>query len=323
MTTALVIGANGQDGTFLTRHLVARGCRVVGVGRQEAARFAISSPGFSYHQIDLRSPDRLRELLEMKRPDRIFHVAAVHMSAGAIYEPVFDEMLQVNVSTAHAIVEHLRSTNRGARFMYASSAKVFGDPYPAVINEKTPTKSTCLYSITKNAAYSLIDHYRRNHGIQGSVAYLFNHESELRPERYFFPKLLSCLMAAKRGSNSKTSLTSLEFHCDWGSAEEYMEFMVDMLERAPGEDFVLATGTCTYARDFVRALFAKHGLDYRHFVEEKVTPEAQGGEPYTVELTKLRSLLGRVPGVGIGDVVDKMLDLFSSSDARSPLPKPP
>ena len=323
MTTALVLGVNGQDGTFLSRSLLARGCRVIGVGRQRAARFDVSSHAFAYHQIDLRDLDRLRELLEATGPDRIFHVAAVHMSAGAIYEPVFGEMLQVNVSSVHAVLEHLRASGRNARFIYASSAKVFGDPYPARIDEGTPTKSSCLYSITKNAAYSLIDHYRRHHGIQGSVVYLFNHESELRPAHYFFPKLLSCLVSAKHGLSARTPLATLEFHCDWGSAEEYMDFVVDMLEKAPGEDFVLATGTCTYARDFVEALFAKHGLDYRQFVEERTDAAGDGGGSYTVDLTKLRSLLGRVPKVEIGEVVDRMLGLLSSSHTPSSLPKTP
>ena len=321
MTTALVLGVNGQDGTFLSRHLLARGCRVVGVGRQTAARFDVSSRALAYHQIDLRDLDRLRELLETTRPDRIFHVAAVHMSAGTSYEPVFGEMLQVNVSSVHAVLEHLRASGRNARFIYASSAKVFGEPYPARIDEGTPMKSTCLYSITKNAASSLIDQYRHDHGIQGSVVYLFNHESELRPAHYFFPKLLSCLVSAKRGSTAKTSLTTLEFHCDWGSAEEYMDLVIDMLEKAPGEDFVLATGTCTYARDFVEALFAKHGVDYRRFVEEKNDAAGDGGRSYTVDLTKLRSLLGRVPEVPIGAVVDRTLGLLLSSHTPSSLPK--
>lgn len=306
MRKALVIGANGQDGSFLVRHLLARKYQVVGIGRQLHSRWNISSALFSYRQVDLEAEGQLSDVLEAYKPDCIFHVAAVHTSAGGSYEPMFDSVLKVNVASVHTVLEYLRS-NPGGRFSYASSAKVFGSPQPARIDESTPIANQCLYSISKNTAYHLIDYYRQNHGVNASVLYLFNHESELRPAGFFIPKVLGVLANSLKDNSFASMVNTLDFYCDWGSAEEYMDIMIDVLERAPSEDFVLAKGECTYAMDLVAGLFSRYGLDYKsHF--QQTTSQAQPANPYKVDIGKLNRTIGRVPLVTIEELCVRILN---------------
>lgn len=306
MKKALVIGANGQDGTFLVRHLLARKYQVIGVGRQERSRWDISSSLFSYRQVNLEVEGALSDVLAAYRPDYIFHVAAVHTSAGGSYEPVFGSVLKVNVASVHDVLEYLRD-NSESRFCYASSAKVFGSPLPAKIDESTPTANQCLYSISKNTAYHLIDYYRQNHGVSASVLYLFNHESELRPDGFFIPKVLGVLASAMKDSSFASEVNTLDFYCDWGSAEEYMDIMIDVLEKTPTEEYVLARGECTYARDFVASLFARYGLDYGNHFRQAIS-QVQPAKPYKVDTGKLNRMIGRVPLVTIEELCVEILE---------------
>lgn len=298
---ALVLGSNGQDGTFLTRHLLALGHRVIGVGRAPGPVHPLDHASFSYVSLDVRDGRTLTSVLDDLRPQRIFHVAAMHASAcHNQYEPIFCEMLDVNVGSVHTVLEHLRSTGSDGRLLYASSGKVFGNPLPAVVDEATPKVDSCLYSITKNTAGSLIRHYRRAHGVKVSQLYLFNHESYLRPGDYFVPKLVRALCG------EPTTFSTLSFHCDWGSADEYMSIAIEVLERAVGEDFVVATGRCLLARDLVDALFLSHQMDVTNVAEEVA---ARPSTPYLVDTSKLERLVGRVPRVKIEDIVESMVDL--------------
>lgn len=315
--SALVIGANGQDGTFLVRHLLSKGYEVDGIGRNPSAKQLFPSAGYHYHRIDLRERDALGEFLSRVNPDCIFHVAAVHGSAGVAYEPMFHDMLLVNVSSVHTCLEYLRH-HHNVRFIYASSAKVFSSPLPEVVNEKSEKRNTCLYSITKNTAHNLIEYYRQHHGIQGAAVFLFNHESELRGAEFFIPRILHTLAVAIQDSNHCTEVAGLDFFCDWGSAEEYMELMVRMLEEAPGEDFVLATGKCTKARDLVAVLFVQSGLDYRDHIHE--CGQFAGGSPYVVNLSKVHSFLGQIPEVSIERVCHRMLQHYQQVDAQGLAP---
>ncbi len=306
MRKALVIGSNGQDGTFIVKHLLGEKYNVIGIGRQEESRWKINSPLFTYYQADLCRTDILSEPLNSLRPDLIFHVAAVHTSAGGNYESQFNDVLKVNVASVYTVLEYLR-LNPNSSFIYASSSKVFGDPLPSFINEETPLKNQCLYSISKNTAYHLIDYYRNQYGVRASVIYLFNHESELRPNSFFIPIVLNCLVSALNDSKHVTQINTLNFYCDWGSAEEYMSIIIELIEKAPSEDFVLASGVCTYARNLVRDIFKAYGLNYELHFKERVYSNDSPNNPYTVDLTKLERCLHRTPRISIYDVCKRIL----------------
>jgi GDPmannose 4,6-dehydratase len=294
--TALVLGANGQDGTYLVRSLLRRGRDVVAAGVEPGPRFADHG---RYAAIDLRDGTALARLLAEVKPTEVYHFAAIHKSAGgAPYEDRFGDMLAVNVATVHVVLEQLRRSP--GRLLYASSIKAFGEPPPARVDESTPHRSDCLYAVTKNAAYELIAYYRRVHGVPGSVIYFGNHESPLRPAEFFIPKLARAL----RGE--AVSFYTLDFYCDWGSAEEYADICVDVLERAAGEDFVMGTGRCVHARELTEGL----GLTN---VTTTSTATNERPAPYELDVSKLERLVRR-PQRRIEDVVEEIVRSTTRSD---------
>src|SRR5579862_9279192 len=188
MTSALVLGVNGQDGSYIADVLLERGYIVSGVGLQEVSRW-VDPTRFSYVQLDAADADGLGTLLARTMPDQIYHMAAVHGSAGHPYEDGWRQALALNVGSVHTCLEHMRHHSPATRLFYPSSLKVFGNPPPAEIDEATPHVASCLYSITKNAATELIHHYRARHGSWACVGYYFNHDSPRRPDSYFLPRL--------------------------------------------------------------------------------------------------------------------------------------
>jgi GDPmannose 4,6-dehydratase len=104
-----------------------------------------------------------------------------------------------------------------------------------------------------------------------------------------------------------TPVNTLDFYCDWGSAEEYMSIMIKMVERAPAKDFVVARGVCLYARDFVKSLFARYGLNYKDHIRERDLPFESQEKPYTVILEKLRKYLDLTPVISIDEVCKTIL----------------
>ncbi len=177
----LVLGVNGQDGSYVAETLISQGHQVCGVDKQPISRYVDESTQFSYRCVDLRRQDRLRELLEDFHPDEAYHLAAVHGPSGFNYEEVWADALDVNVKSLHTVLEYARITNRQLRIFYASSCKVFGAPLTGRISIKSTRQSTCLYSATKLCAEHLLNHYRDKHKIEGNIGYFFNHESVRRP----------------------------------------------------------------------------------------------------------------------------------------------
>ena len=309
MKKSVVFGANGQDGSFLVEILSAQGHEVLGLGRQAAARYPVSSSNYRYEMVDLRDAEATREVLEGFRPDRVFHVAAVHGAYGYSYEKAWRDTLAVNVGALHVALEFARQSSARPSIIYASSAKVFGDRLTGRITERSCRHSSCLYSITKNTAESLIEYYRVIHGVSASIAFFFNHESQRRPTEFFIPTIVSALAAAIKDHTHRINVKTLDFYCDWGSASEYMEFLVEMSDLPPpGQDVIIATGRTMYGRDFVSRLFACYGLVYRRHIEQERYESEPAAIEFSASTEKLAQILGRTPRRDIFKVCQSILE---------------
>ena len=308
MPVSVVTGANGQDGSYLVELLAARGDRVIGIDNQLSAGAFAPDRGYEYRRLDLSVPGALGSLLDETRPDYVFHFAAVHGSAGFSYEPVWRQALEVNTASVHEILEHARQREHGPAILYASSSKVFGDPLRGVVDENSPTRMTCLYSVTKLAAEGLIRHYRSRHGVKAGVLYFFNHESPRRRPGFLFPWLAGELAKCRRDPGHEFTVNTLDFYCDWGSAAEYMELAAELAEKAPGEDFIVASGKTWLGKDFVQTLWARSGLDSSRHIREK-SAATRPPDFFQASLDKMRACLGHSPVRDALSVCEEMAGL--------------
>lgn len=323
MGPSLVIGVNGQDGSYLAEHLLALGLDVVGIGRQGSSRYVQAHPHFHYRGLDLEDGEALAALLAEIQPFRIYYLAAIHGAAGFSYEETWQAALKVNLGAVQICLEHLRMANRGARLLYASSLKAFGDQPPAVVSEASPRRSTCLYSITKNGAFDLIDYYRTRHGIRATVLFLLNHESPRRPGHFFLPRLTGLLASALKGEPRKTPLKSLDFACDWGDAAEFMAIAAQLLDLDDNHDYVLGTGKTWTGLEMTEALFASAGLDWRDHVDLMKAPGSEPIRQFRADIGRLRTALGDGPKATALDVAHWILGenhgLSISAETNKPL----
>jgi GDPmannose 4,6-dehydratase len=301
MKTALVLGVNGQDGSYLAEILIQRGYSVTGVGRQTASRW-VDPDLFHYIALDAAEWPGLDVALAEAMPDEIYHFAAIHGSAGHSYEAGWRDALALNVGSVHTCLEHIRNRRRDTRLFYPSSLKVFGASPPALIDEDTPRLSNCLYSITKNAATDLIHYYRREHDIWGSIGYYFNHDSPRRPDSYFLPRLANRIAAQLGQRPVVPDVLTLDFWCDWGSSKEFMELTADLLQADGPGDVVIATGQPVHAAALAAELAQSVG------VASPDKAEIEYGEaPFRADLTRLHGAIGRLPSQRAIDVAGWIL----------------
>jgi GDPmannose 4,6-dehydratase len=302
----LVLGVNGQDGSYLAEHLLRRNYEVIGCGRDEASRYVRPTKGFTYQKIDLRDLDSFAALVRRVSPDFVFHFAAVHGAAGFVYEDKWRDMMTVNVLSLHVLLDYARLEARPVRIIYAGSAKIFPSPLIGTINEETPARATCLYGIGKIASRDLITLYREQHGVAATNLVHFNHESLRRPSNYFLPTLARCIASAASDLSHRTSVKTLDFWADWSAAEEIMDFAIDIAERADVDEVVTASGKTWHGRAAAEYLFAQHGLDMRDHIVETLPPSDAGPE-FHVDIGRLVGLVGRAPSASLKDIVDPMI----------------
>jgi UDP-glucose 4-epimerase len=158
MTHILVTGAAGFIGSHTADQLLAAGHRVSGVddfrtGRRKNLANALTSSGFTLHELDVAMPDALAALVARIRPDAIIHLAALVSVQESINDPALNFAL--NVAATQHIAEAAR-LHGVKRIVFASSAAVYGDATERPIMEAAEKKPISPYGAAKLASEALL-----------------------------------------------------------------------------------------------------------------------------------------------------------------------
>ncbi|HEY0867758.1 MAG TPA: GDP-mannose 4,6-dehydratase [Fimbriimonas sp.] len=320
MKRALITGITGQDGSYLTELLLAKGYEVHGVIRR-ASTFNTDridhlyedphSPGASVrlHYGDLHDGTCLRRVVEQVEPDEVYNLGAQSHVAVSFQQPEYTT--DVDGVGVLRILEAVRDSSarsgRPIRFYQAGTSEMFGAASPPQ-SEATAFYPRSPYACAKLYAYWQTINHREAYGLFAANGILFNHESERRGETFVTRKVTRAAARIKAGLQQRLYLGNLDARRDWGHAEDYVEAMWLILQHERPDDFVVATGESHTVREFVERVFSMLDLDWREFVQ--VDPRYF--RPTEVEhlhgdASKARRLLGWEPKVGFEELVRRMV----------------
>jgi GDPmannose 4,6-dehydratase len=254
LKTALVIGCNGQDGSYLVEYLTARDYTVRGVDR--------SATDIS---VDIESKSQVTSLLRSLQPDEVYYLAAFHHSSEEL--PLGDHELiqqsfEVNTLALNNFLHGMVTEVPSSRLFYAASSHVFGDPAESVQDENTPLNPVDAYGISKTAGLYLCRYYRNQRNAYCSVGILYNHESPRRSAAFISRKVVRAAVRISRRVQQELVVGDLDAMVDWGYAPDYVDAMWRILQLDQPDDFVIASGVLHSVRDLVRTAFESVGLDW-------------------------------------------------------------
>jgi GDPmannose 4,6-dehydratase len=309
---ALVIGAAGQDGSYLTELLVEKGYDVTGVIRRDPADRIPNLDGvrdrIALVQADLGDAPRLEQAIRDFEPDEIYNLASVSFGPDAWSDPVLTAQLGTVALTA--LLEAIRASRVPARFFQASSAWVFGQPEHSPQNEQTPYAPSEPYGAAKAFGDFLVRAYRARYDQFACSALFYNHESPRRPERFVTRKITRAAAAIKLGLQSEVVLGDIDAARDWGYAKDFVAAVWAMLQADEPEDYVIATGEPHTVRELIELAFSHVGLDWEEHVTFNPALRRGGGQVANLvgDSSKLRERLGWKPTVTFEELVRLMVD---------------
>ena len=273
--TALIAGITGQDGTYLARHLLESGYRVVGSSRdaQSSDTSRLNRLGIA-QDIELISlaPNDFRSVLKALssiEPTEIYNLAG-QTSVGLSFEQPVECMESIAGGTLN-FLEVLRYLEAPTRLFSAGSSECFGDTQQEAANETTAFHPRSPYAVAKSTAFWQVANYREAYGIFCCTGILANHESPLRPQRFVTQKIIDGVRRIKRGETQELRLGNLDIWRDWGWAAEYVVAMHQMLQAPIAKDYLIASGHTTSLQEFVRLAFAAAGLEADRYLISDAT----------------------------------------------------
>jgi GDPmannose 4,6-dehydratase len=326
MTTsrcALIIGAAGQDGSYLTDLLLEEGYRVVGVVRgstTDVPNLEHVRDRIDLVAADLADTDAIVEAVTTYEPDELYNFASVSFGPDAWDDPV--QTVELGGLAIARLLEALRSTHAAPRFFQASSSWVFGRPADSPQNERTPYAPVEPYGAAKALGDFLIRGYRERHDLFACSGLFYNHESPRRPERFVTRKITTAAASIALGRSDRLALGDVESQRDWGFAGDYVRAAWLMLQEDEPADFVVATGKAHTVREFAEAAFSAAGLDLeRHLTLDPALSRAKGQVADLVgDASAARSALGWSPTVTFEELVTSMVDADLAARSRTAAP---
>ena len=315
MKTALITGIAGQDGSYLSEHLIEQGYEVHGIIRRQStvenqeSRLENIASEVTTHYGDLTDVPSLTKLVTSIKPTHIFNLGA--MSHVRISFDVPSYTIQTNGLGVLNLLEVYRMFAPEAKFYQASSSEMFGNSFDVdkFQRESTPMNPVSPYGCAKLLAYSLVRHYRNAYNLHACNGILFNHESPRRGSNFVTNKVVKTAVEIKLGLTDKLELGNMDSYRDWGHSKDYTRAMIDIINHDTPDDFVVSTGKTHSVRDLCEVVFEYLDLDYRDYVIQN--PKYMRPEELKYlcgDSTKARKVLGWKPEYDFKMMMEEMTE---------------
>lgn len=308
MTTALITGITGQDGSYLAEFLLSKGYRVVGMTRRSST---VTDERIAHLDLELVAGDltdqtSLSEALRTVKPDEVYNLASQSFVPTSWNQPVLTgEVTGLGVTR---MLEAVRGVDPAIRFYQASSSEMFGKVAESPQTESTPFHPRSPYGVAKAYGHFLTVNYRESYGLFAVSGILFNHESPRRGLEFVTRKITDAAARIAAGLASEVRLGNLDAHRDWGFAGDYVEAMWAMLQASEPSDFVIATGEMHTVREVCEVAFGAVGLDYReHVIVDPALYRPAEVDRLCGDWSKARRELGWQPRTTFRDLIEMMV----------------
>ena len=169
---AIILGAGGQDGYYLSQLLSSEGLQLIKVSRSE-----------SFLRINISDWKEIKDLIRVNQPYYVFHLAAQSTTSHSTWE---ENHNTISTSTLY-LLEAVRMYSPHTKIFLSGSGLQFkneGKP----IKETDPFDASSMYAVNRiYSAYTA--RYYRKLGVKVYMGYFFNHDSPLRTDRHVSKKI--------------------------------------------------------------------------------------------------------------------------------------
>ena len=197
----LVTGGAGYIGSIITEELLRAGHEVTVLDNLSKGHRSAISEGAHFVKGELLDPGSVNKTLQDDKIEAVIHMAAFSLVAESMDRP--RDYYRNNVEASMVLLNAMRDCGVD-RFVFSSTAAVYGEPSKQPIEETDPTQPTNPYGETKLTFEKMLKWYGQVYGLQYTSLRYFNAAgaTELNgevhdPETHLIPAILQVAQGKK------------------------------------------------------------------------------------------------------------------------------
>ncbi len=256
--TAIIFGAGGQDGYYLTKLLGEQDIEIVGVSRRKG-----------YINIDTADYESVSQLIKYHRPEYIFHLAA---NSTTRHDAMFENHATVSTGTLN-ILEAVKSFSPATKIFISGSGLQFRNENRP-IKETDPFEARDAYSVSRiQSVYAA--RYFRTLGLKVYIGYFYNHDSPMRTERHMAKRIAEAVKRIGSGSSEKIEIGDIEVVKEYTYAGDVVKGIWTLVNQESISEANIASGKGYSIKDWLQECFSLVNKEWEDYVtiKEDFTPE--------------------------------------------------
>ncbi len=246
MKRALIFGANGQDGYYLSELLKLNEIDVISISRTSGLILG-----------DVANFEFVENIIKYRQPSYVFHFAA---NSTTKHTALLENHASISSGTLN-ILEAVKKHSPDTKVFISGSAMQFkNDGLP--ISENTPFESSSAYSAERIYSAYLSRYYREKFQLNTYVGYLFNHDSPLRSENHINKKIVLSAIGIANGSQDKLIIGDVDVKKEFNYAGDIVTAIWQLVSQNEVSEMVIGSGVAYNIRIWIEYCFNKMGLNW-------------------------------------------------------------
>ena len=269
MPKVLITGITGFAGSFLAEHLVQNSdYEISGTFLNEDTIRNVENikDKLDLVKVDLTQKDAVESLITSKKPDMVFHLAAMASVGASFKDPV--GTFHNNVDSEIFLLESLRKENLlNTRVLITSSAEVYGyvKPEDLPINESTPLRPGNPYSVTKIAQDFLGLQYALSYNMPIIRVRPFNHVGPRQAPGFVVSDFAKQIADIEKGNKEAVvKVGNLEAKRDFTDVRDMVKAYAFLMEKGEaGEIYNIGSGTSHKIQEILDMLISYSSVEIK------------------------------------------------------------
>lgn len=267
----LVTGGAGYIGSIVVEQLLLRDHRVVVVDNlQEGNRAAVLSEA-AFYENDFGNKEMLGGIFRKHNIDTVFHFAAETTIEFSMTDP--GKYFTNNLVKGIELLDVIRRYSCD-KFIFSSTAAIFGEPEYVPIDEKHPQNPINAYGESKLMFERVLDWYHRAYGLKFNAFRYFNAagaSEKLGEAHRHESHLIPLVIQTALGKRKQINLFGTDYPTKDGTCiRDYIHVLdlaeahilaLENLERRPNSKYNLGNGTGFSVREVVEMVSEVSGRD--------------------------------------------------------------